>query len=339
MIRAAILAAVTASVAFAAPVVAQVAGSLPARTVPSLKAAATVNSDLVRIGDLVDNAGAVASIPVFRSPDIGTTGIVPVSQVLDALRSHDLLLVDTRNLAEIEVTRSGHAILSKDIEARIARVFAGRQGLGEEKNLSVILDREIRPLRLDETAFAELAISRAYYDRRGGRFDVTFEIPNTRIVYRFTGALVELAEVGVLARPVGRGETIRSADITIERRPKAEVSSDGVDSLDQAIGFAARQALPAGRLLKRGDLVKPDLVKRDEQVTLLFEAPGITLTMRGKALESGTQGDLVNVLNVQSKRTIQGYVSGPSRIFVPSSTAAFSPERSVAAANVLPRAE
>ena len=38
--------------------------------------------------------------------------------------------------------------------------------------------------------------------------------------------------------------------------------------------------------------------------------------MRGQALESGTEGDLVNVLNIQSKRTIQGVITGPGRITI-----------------------
>jgi flagella basal body P-ring formation protein FlgA len=43
---------------------------------------------------------------------------------------------------------------------------------------------------------------------------------------------------------------------------------------------------------------------------------GIVLTMRGKALEAGANGDTVNVQNVQSKRTIQATVTGPGRVTV-----------------------
>jgi flagellar basal body P-ring formation protein FlgA len=60
--------------------------------------------------------------------------------------------------------------------------------------------------------------------------------------------------------------------------------------------------------------MKPDLVLRNEAVTLIYEAPGLMLTIRGKALESGAEGDLVNVLNIQSKRTVQGTVSGPGQV-------------------------
>ena len=57
--------------------------------------------------------------------------------------------------------------------------------------------------------------------------------------------------------------------------------------------------------------MKPEIVQRNEAVTLVYEVPGIVLTMRGKALEAGAEGDIVNVLNVQSKRTVQGTVSRP----------------------------
>jgi flagellar basal body P-ring formation protein FlgA len=55
---------------------------------------------------------------------------------------------------------------------------------------------------------------------------------------------------------------------------------------------------------------------------LTYEVPGIVLTMRGKALESGAEGDLVSVLNVNSKRTIQGIVTGPGRVTVAAPSAA-----------------
>ena len=72
-------------VAVAAPAAAQVTGALPPPQAsptapapplapPALKRSITVTSDIVRLGDLIDNAGGFAAIPVFRSPDLGTTG-------------------------------------------------------------------------------------------------------------------------------------------------------------------------------------------------------------------------------------------------------------------------
>ena len=71
---------VAALVAFAAPVSAQTVASLDQEH-PTLRAEATVTGEVVRIGDLIDHAGIVANVPIFRSPDLGSTGTVSADAV------------------------------------------------------------------------------------------------------------------------------------------------------------------------------------------------------------------------------------------------------------------
>jgi flagella basal body P-ring formation protein FlgA len=118
-----------------------------------------------------------------------------------------------------------------------------------------------------------------------------------------------------LTRTLGRGETIRPADVSVERRPKSEVASDIVIP-EQVIGFSTRRALRAGMVLRPADITKLDVVNRNEAVTITYEAPGIALTLRGKATESGGVGDMINVLNVQSNRTVPATVTGPGRVTI-----------------------
>ena len=65
---------------------------------PVLRANITVASDLVRIGDVIDNAGSAAQIAIYRAPDLGTTGTLQVSQLLSALSAHHVIGVDTKGL-------------------------------------------------------------------------------------------------------------------------------------------------------------------------------------------------------------------------------------------------
>ncbi len=308
--------------AAAAPAAAQVA-ALPSST-PTLKRVATVTADIVRIGDLVDNAGAAADTPIFRSPDVGTTGSVRVQQVLDAIRPHHLYLIDTGSLSEVEVTRAGRSIDVSDIEARIANAFAGRYGLGEAKNLSVTLDHPARPITIEASATGDLVMKNAVLDPRSGRFDLTFDVPGSPVMrrapLRFGGTVIETVAAAVLTRALARGEIIKASDLAIERRPKAEIAAEAIRSADEATGLAARQALRAGQPLRRTDLAKPELVHRDDNVTLVFEVPGILLTTRGKAIDAGAEGDVISVLNTQSKRTVQGIVSGAGRVTILSTT-------------------
>src|SRR5262249_34258948 len=164
---------------------------------------------------------------------------------------------------------------------------------------------------------AELKAMRASYDARTGRFDVVFDVPvgtSRRSLLRYTGSLVETADAVVLNRAIGRGEILRAADLTVERRPRAEVTADVPASIAEVAGRAARQGLRPGRPVRRTDLAKPELVKRDDAVSIIYQVPGMMLTFRGKALEGGGEGDIINVLNPQSKRAIQGVVIGPGRV-------------------------
>jgi len=286
---------------------------------PVLRASATVTGDVVRVGDVIDNAGSSAKIAIYRAPDLGTTGSLPVAQVLATLRAHQVIGVDTRDLREISVTRLARTLEGKDIELQVARALEHRNGLGDAANLSLTFDRDVQDLKLDASNSGAMQAISTRYESRSNRFDVTLEIANdnaaTPTRLRFTGTAIETVEAAVLARGVERNEVIKSSDVVVERRPKAEVGGD-VAARDRAVGMQARKQLRLGQALKVADLAKPDLVQRDQSVTLIYEAVGLYLTIRGKALEGGTEGDVVSVLNLQSKRTVSGVVVGRGQVSI-----------------------
>jgi flagella basal body P-ring formation protein FlgA len=286
---------------------------------PVLHANVTVAGDLVRIGDLIDNAGSFAQIAVYRAPDLGTTGTIPTAQVLTALRAHQVIGVDTRNIREVTVTRLARTVESKAIEFAVTQALQHRNGLGDAGNLTLTFDRDVQDLRLDAANSGAMQVAAVRFEPRNGRFDVTFEIVNevtgspTRL--RFTGTAVETVDAVVLTRNVDRSDLLKSADIVIERRTKAEVGNDAA-SREQSLGMQMRRPMHAGQPLRTADLLKPDLVQRDQSVTVIYESPGLYLTTRGKALDNGTEGDVVNVLNLQSKRTVTGIVSGRGQVTI-----------------------
>jgi len=304
----------TATTTFAA---AQSAGDILAT--PVLRANVSVTGDIVRIGDVIDNAGMAAQIAIYRSPDLGTTGSLPTTQVLTALRAHQVIGVDTRDIKEIAVTRLARTVASKEIEQAVASTLEHRSGLGDAANLMLTFDRDVQDIRLDAANSGAMQPVAARVDPRSGRFDVTFDIANADGVastkLRFTGTAIETREVAVLTRNVDRGDLLRSADLVVERRPKAEIGGDAA-SRDKAIGMQVRRPMRATQALRSADLVKPDLVQRDQNITLIYQSAGLYLTTRGKALDNGTDGDTVNVLNPQSNRTITGVVTGRGQVTI-----------------------
>src|SRR5882724_6676844 len=151
----------------AAPLLAQSREDVAA---PVLRANVNVSGDVVRIGDVVDNAGTAAQIAIYRAPDLGTTGSLATAQVLAALRAHQVIGVDTRDLKAISVTRLARTLDARDIELQVARALERRSGLGDAANLSLTFDRDVQTLQFDASNSGALQPVSARYEQRTGRF-------------------------------------------------------------------------------------------------------------------------------------------------------------------------
>lgn len=288
--------------------------------VPALRAEVTVTGDLVRIGDILEHAGAAASQPVFKAPELGASGTIQVHRVTEALRAHGIVIFDTRNLTEVLVSRASRSVTLSDLGRAIAEAAARRYEIANASDLAVTFDPHMKPLQVEPGVADAPRVLSIVVDQRNNRFEAMIDMPGSlalrRNPVRMTGTLVETAEVVTLARAIARGETIRESDILVERLPRAEVVTDALARPELVVNQAARRPLRAGQTLRAADLMKPQIVSRDDAVTIVFRTRAITLTLRGKALGGGAEGEAISVLNPQSKRIVQATVTAPGVVTV-----------------------
>jgi flagellar basal body P-ring formation protein FlgA len=313
-----LIAAFAAFAALGASAAAQASASLDQER-PRLKAEAVVTGDVVRVGDLVAHAGIIANVPIFRAPDLGVTGTVSAEAVVEAVRAHALVGLDTGGIEDVEVTRASRTIAPQTIEDCLARALAKKYTLGKPADIALDIDGGLAPQHVEPSALGDPQVARIDYDGYNGRFYALVELPNgpnSHAPLRLSGRATVTEEVAMVARAVERGAILKDSDLLMERRPRDAVGRDAVTDRAQAIGLAARTALQPDRPLRTAELMKPELIRRNEQVTLIYRVPGITLTVRGKATEGGAEGDVISVLNEQSKRVLQGTVAGPGHVVV-----------------------
>jgi flagella basal body P-ring formation protein FlgA len=284
---------------------------------PALRADVTVTGGLVRIGDLVQNAGIVASVPVFRAPGLGETGSVSIENVLAALRAHALVGLDPGSITQVSVTRASRPIAPQEIEALLTAALGREHKLGDPNDITLTFDRALRTVHVDPALTDPLHIVRLRYDARSGRFDAALEIPGAvSATTQLSGGAVVTQEVVTLTRPLARGEVIKRDDLAMQRMPRSRLAADTITDPDQAIGLAPRMAASAERPLRAAELMKPEVVQRGAFVTITYEVPGVVVSVRGKATEGGAQGDMIEVVNVQSNRTLRGTITGPGHVAV-----------------------
>jgi flagella basal body P-ring formation protein FlgA len=133
------------------------------------------------------------------------------------------------------------------------------------------------------------------------------------------GAVAAVAARGNLdvltyARNIAAGDLIAPEDLVWGKA--AAAPSDSPRDPDALIGLAARRPLRAGAAALAHDVSAPQIIKVGEIITVSFQAEGIALSLQGKALTAAGVGEMLNVENTQSKKTIQAIVTGPGQAIV-----------------------
>jgi flagella basal body P-ring formation protein FlgA len=285
----------------------------------TLRGDVSVSTDIVTLGDLVDGLpSAAAARPVFRAPALGATGTIQVPRIIEAAQSAGLSHIESAGREQVTVTRAARRVSQGEIGKAVRRALEEIHGLDLRSNAIVF---EGSPsLLLPPDAMEPLTVEEVTHDRRARRLSALVSVggkPGDRPAsLRVAGALVEIVEVAVLNRSLKRGESVKAGDISLERRRRDSVPADAQEDAAQLVGREARRVLSAGSLVRQGDLIRPELVARGDVVTIVYQGPGLVLTLRGRATESGALGDTIAVVNPQSKKVLQANVTGPGTVSV-----------------------
>lgn len=116
--------------------------------------------------------------------------------------------------------------------------------------------------------------------------------------------LPALADAVVTTRPVPARTVLTAADVTVVA---AEIP-DALPDPAAAIGRETRVALFAGRPLRAADLSTPALVDRNQIVALRYRQGAVEIVTEGRALGRGAEGEVITVMNLSSRSTVQGRV-------------------------------
>ena len=113
------------------------------------------------------------------------------------------------------------------------------------------------------------------------------------------------------SRNLAAGEPIRAEDVLWTKVQAHLVPADAPSDPAQVIGLSTRHTEREGMVVAARDLVAQKVIKKDQVVAVLYEVDGVSLKLQGKALGDAAVGDVVQVLNTQSKKTIEAVATGP----------------------------
>lgn len=284
-----------------------------------LKTDIVVENRYVTFGDIFENAGNFAERAVFQAPAPGQSGTVRSDRIEEAAREHGLFWQNDGSVSLIKVTRASTLLTLEDISKAIELAVRDQIGLTDAALLTVTLQHGIRPVHLPIGFVGEIEVTRLDYRIETGQFRAELAASDTtgsRPLLAVRGSAVETLRLPVLSREIRRGENITRGDIVFAEFPRHRIKGNIVQERIAIVGKAAKRTLGAGRPLTDQDIEEPRLVRRNELVTMVFKTPGMLLTARGRALSDGSAGQLIQVMNTQSNRIIEGNVRPDGTIAV-----------------------
>jgi len=274
---------------------------------------ALVEDQVIRLSDLFDNAGPRAATAIGPAPAPGRRSIVEAAQLLAIARAHGVAWRPFTPDERVVVERPGRAVPRDEIND-LLRGELVRLGMDAEADLEL---PGFAPPLVPLASFAQLAIEAPQFDAMTQRFAATLVVvaeamPVLR--HRVAGRALATVPVVVATRRMAVGDVVGPADARLTRQRAERVRPGAAQRLEQVVGQQLRRPISTELAFMSADLGAPTLIARNEVVLMVVDAPGLSLTAQGRAMEPAARGATIPVMNLASRSIVEAQAIGPGRV-------------------------
>jgi flagella basal body P-ring formation protein FlgA len=148
------------------------------------------------------------------------------------------------------------------------------------------------------------------------KFLVTFDIGGQEKKVR--GCVSTMVSIPVLNKQLDSGAIIEKEDLEFRDFPSHKVTKSMIQDEKELVGKTLRRrSVKAGDMLSAHDVISPIIIKRGDLVTMRVETQTVVISARGKAQGSAAVGQSVQIMNLESKRLIEGIVKDSQTVIIP----------------------
>lgn len=115
-------------------------------------------------------------------------------------------------------------------------------------------------------------------------------------------------EALVSTRAIQRAEAITTDMVTVMRREVTSLNDPMITTIDETDGKEATRTIPQGKTLTYSMVRPEEVIKRGDQVTIMFNNGNLQITAVGEARQAGARGESIKVKNLSTNRIITAEV-------------------------------
>ena len=288
-----------------------------ARIVVKVSECAKVSSKLIRLSEIAGIEGddsqrveALKSVVLGKAPLPGEEREISVHYIEMKIRQNGIdPAILTLDIPEtIKVLREAIEVSPKEIE-KIVKQFIHKKMPWNSDEVAI----KISPAKGVVLAAGEIT-----YEVVPQKREDYLGVTNLSVVFMVNGrverklwvnAHIDVSkEVVVSNHLLRRHYTITEGDIRLEKMNLAELSANVVTDPLEAIGKRTKRAIDPNLPLKLNFLELPPLVRRGDLVTIVAESDTLKITTQGIVSENGCKGEMVRVINTNSRKDVYARV-------------------------------
>lgn len=290
-------------------------GSVSALAV-TLKESHEVQKEFLMLSDFFDDIPQDRDQEILEAPAQGNAKHYPHAWVRRLAQNFGLYWTP-KHYKGITLTRNQYVAKSFDVQKLIKNYVSQNYASKIYENSDLVLDTSPSNQKLYVGTTEPKLINFSWLDNE--RFVATLDAGGQETNVK--GRITKVIYVPVLKRALQPGNVIEKEDIEYKAFPQHKITAHIIQSEQDLIGRTVRRNMPQiGNMINTQDIINPILIKRGDLVTMRVENAGVLITARGKAQGNAAAGQVVQVMNLESKRLIEGVVKDSQIVVIPTVT-------------------
>ena len=288
----------------------------PVTTPVMVNSALKINAKVIRLGDLFTNTGEQSDVAVAYAPEPGKRASFDARWLYRVARAYRLEWRPINDRVRAVVIRVSQIIGRDEIKDALRAALAD-DGIGPDADIE--FSNRLIKLHVPADSLAGVAVEDIDFDPRSRRFSAVISAPagspDAR-QFHIRGRIYKTVELPVLVRRILAGDSIMASDLKWIKVRSRRVQPNTVIAEADIVGMTPRRGLRPGYPVLLSSIHRPIMVAKGSLVTMFLQAPKMVLTAQGKALERGSNGDVIRISNSQSKKVVEAEIIGHGKVVV-----------------------
>lgn len=274
----------------------------------TLKSTLNVDGDNITFGDVFDGSEHKSNYVIATAPAPGKKISFNATSLAFVANKHGLEWIQKNNVNLITVHRQGQRIPEQQIKQELR--FAMETELNSSE-FELILGGQSPSIMVAMSETPGVAVENISYSVNKENFTAIVVAPvgtETSRRYKISGKFYKQVLVPVAAKLISSGDEITEENIDYKLLRASKVSRNVAVHIEDILGRSPKRTVRTGGTIALGNLGDPVTVAKGKLVAVTLKNGGITLSITGRALESGSTGDIIRVENISSRKPVQAQI-------------------------------